>query len=189
MRVPARFSIMVGLSLAVLAGFGVRRLLARRQGWSARVTLGAIVAASMLDVWPRLELRPVWRSPPRVYAALEGQRAVLAEFPLNTDPFGFAENTPFMYFSLWHWQPMVNGYSGFLPPSYEALLEGVHGFPDQSSIDHLKSRGVTHLTINCALYRGPCGLVTAPLDALPSLRLVTEVRWEGDVVRLYQLVP
>jgi hypothetical protein len=189
MRVPARFSIMVGLSLAVLAGFGVRRLLARRQGWPASLVLAGIVAACMIDVWPRLELQPVWRTPPGVYASLQGQRAVLAEFPLNTDPFGFADNTPFMYFSLWHWQPMVNGYSGFLPPSYEALLEGLHGFPDPGSIAHLKSRGVTHVSINCALYRGPCRLVLDPLEALPSVRFVTEARWEADVVRLYQLIP
>ena len=28
-----------------------------------------------------------------------------------------------MYFSLWHWQQMVNGYSGFTPDDHEQLVE------------------------------------------------------------------
>ena len=32
-----------------------------------------------------------------------------------------------------------------------------------------------------------CNYALAKLDALPSLTLVSSVRWEGDVVRLYQL--
>jgi hypothetical protein len=113
---------------------------------------------------------------------------VLAEFPLNTDPLGFADNTPFMYFSLWHWSSMVNGYSGFLPGGYEALVQRMHGFPDEETISLLKSRGVTHLSINCALYRTPCGEVIDALEALPSVTLVAEARWENAPVRLYQLV-
>jgi hypothetical protein len=189
MRVPARFSIVVGLSLAVLAGFGARRLLRRARGWRATAIFAAFVGASMLDAWPRLELRPVWKEPPSIYAALAGNGGiVLAEFPLNTDPLGFADNTPFMYFSLWHWSSMVNGYSGFLPGGYEALVQRMHGFPDEETISLLKSRGVTHLSINCALYRTPCGEVIDALEALPSVTLVAEARWENAPVRLYQLV-
>jgi hypothetical protein len=189
MRVPARFSIVVGLSLAVLAGFGMRRVLQRRGAASAWAVTSVVVAASMVDVWPRLELRPVWRDPPAVYAAVADQPAVLAEFPLNSDPASFADNTAFMYFSLWHWRDMVNGYSGFLPPGYELLVEQMHRFPDREAIEFLRSRGATHVSVNCSFYRGPCGAVLERLDALPSLRLVNEARWEGDLVRLYALLP
>ena len=45
-------------------------------------------------------------------------RAVLFEFPVHSPADRFDENLPYMYFSMSHWAPMVNGYSGFNPPSY-----------------------------------------------------------------------
>ena len=58
------------------------------------------------------------------------------------------------------------------------------------AIEALRHRGVTHITVNCARYRErnwDCNRALAKLDALPTLTLVASVRWEGDVVRLYQL--
>ena len=43
LRVPARASILVGLTLALLAGFGVRRLLAGRSAWLQRGVLAVLV--------------------------------------------------------------------------------------------------------------------------------------------------
>jgi hypothetical protein len=146
-----------------------------------------MVGAAMVDVWPRLELRPVWPEPPSVYAAIAGPQVVLAEFPINPDVSGFADNTAFMYFSLWHWRSLVNGYSGFYPQSYETLVDEMNWFPGKKAVDALAARGVTHLTVNCALYAGPCGAVFERLDALPSVRLVVEERWQGQMVRLYAL--
>ena len=37
--------------------------------------------------------------------------AVIAELPTLD---GETSNLPYMYFSLWHWARMVNGYSGFI---------------------------------------------------------------------------
>ena len=54
----------------------------------------------------------------------------------------------------------------------------------------LRQRGVTHLTINCAMYRRrnwDCDSALATLDALASLELVSSGRWEGETVRLYRL--
>ncbi len=48
----------------------------------------------------------------------------------------------YMYASTFHWQPILNGYSGFYPQSYLELLERMQGFPDEPSIDYLKRRGV-----------------------------------------------
>jgi hypothetical protein len=187
MRVPARFSILAGLSLAVLAGFAMRRLLRNRGRASGALLTTIVVGAAMADVWPRLELRPVWREPPAVYAAIVDPHSVLAEFPINPEVSGFADNTAFMYFSLWHWRSMVNGYSGFYPPSYEALVDEMNWFPGKKAVDALALRGVTHLSVNCALYSGPCAAVLDQLDSLPSLRLVAEQPWQGQVVRIYAL--
>ena len=38
-------------------------------------------------------------------------------------------NIPFMYFSLWHWARMVNGYSGFIPKSYADFQKEMAALP------------------------------------------------------------
>jgi len=186
LRVPARFSVLVALSLAVLSGFGVQRLLARvRSEGAARAIFGGLVVASIVNVWPNLPLRELWPAPPPIYGALAGTgHVVLAEFPVPND---YTSNTPYMYFSLWHWKPMVNGYSGFLPHSYEEFQQDVKDFPAPDAIDALKIRGVTHVSVNCAFYRGGCDQLLDRLEAIPDLRKIAEGRWQGQRVRLFEL--
>jgi hypothetical protein len=188
MRVPARASILVGLVLAVLAAFGVKRLLARRSPRVQQLILGAIVVAIAIDLRPLLRLEPVWAEPPAVYAAVAGTPSVvLAEFPIGGNPRGFTANVPFMYFSLWHWAEMVNGYSGHYPPGQVDFEEALRPFPEVPTLDLLRGRGVTHVSVNCALYRGGCEELLAQIEALPDFRVVSSVKWEGQPVRLYEL--
>jgi hypothetical protein len=191
MRVPARFSIVLALSLVVLAGFGVRRLLARISRRRARGAVFAVlVGAVMVDVWPSLTLQPVWRDPPQVYAAIKGTPSVvLAEFPIRHDPLEFVENTPYMYFSLWHWRRMTNGYSGFAPPSYSEFVYGEIGFPLPPTIQALRHRGVTHVTVNCGFFRGAgCEDVLRQMEESGAFRTVAEAKWNGKTVRLFELL-
>jgi hypothetical protein len=188
MRVPARASILVGLTLAVLAGFGVKRLIAGRPARVRQLVLAGLVVAIGLDLRPLLRLEPVWSEPPAVYGPVAGNTsAVLAEFPIGGNPRGFTPNVPFMYFSLWHWAEMVNGYSGHYPPGQVEFEEALRAFPEPPTLDVLRSRGVTHVTVNCALYRGGCDELLASIDKLPDFRLVSSVKWEAQPVRLYEL--
>ena len=190
MRVPARFSILLGIALAVLASFGVRRLLARcRTPASRALALAGMTALVLVDLRPKLELMPVWREPPPIYDVLKTQTGpvVLAEFPFEVHLPLVTSEIPFMYFSMWHWLPMVNGYSGFTPPGREALPEVVRGFPDGASIAALRMHGATHVTINCALMGSDCDAVMRRADQTPQLTLLNEATWEGKPVRLYRL--
>ena len=70
MRVPARFAILVGLSLAVLSAFGVERIARRLRSTGTRAALAVLMTAAVLaDVWPHLDLRPLWKTPPSIYAS------------------------------------------------------------------------------------------------------------------------
>ena len=192
MRVPARFAVIVGMTLALLAAFTVRRVLARCRTRATRtLVFAALVAAVGFDLWPRLELEPVWAQPPAIYSATAGSPdAVLAEFPIRAHMGPSAEGLPFMYFSLWHWTNMINGYSGFFPLTNDALLARVEPFPDPKAIEALAAQGVTHVSVNCALYVDPrgCVRVLEGADRSPRLRRVVQTRWQGAVVCLYQLV-
>lgn len=188
LRVPARFGALVGLTIAIFAGFGARRVLRRcRTLLLAGLAFAALVAAVIVDAWPDLRLRPVWRDPPAIYQALRARPdAVLAEFPVKPDE---VFNLPFMYFSTWHRMPMVNGYSGFIPASYQALAPELLAFPEDAAIEALRRRGVTHVTINCGLGYSGCARALRLARRSPELRLLDDETWEQGAVALFEIVP
>jgi hypothetical protein len=148
-----------------------------------------MITAMAIDLRPALQLRPAWMDPPPVYRSLAGASdVVLAEFPVEGRPPGYSDgNIPYMYFSLWHWSQMVNGYSGFQPRSYDAIVGSLRAFPSSDTIDELERRGVTHVTVNCVLYRNQdrCNRVLAAVNASPAFREIASGRWAGGAVYLY----
>ncbi len=188
-RVPARFGILVGLTIAVLAGAGAGRVLARVPSTRARIASVAIFTiALMVDAWPRYDHLPMWRFPPGIYASIPETGAVLFEFPVHAQPDRFAENLPYLYFSIWHWTPMVNGYSGFNTRSYAALLEGTSGFPDPPSLDYLARTGVTHIAVHCRLWEPEvCAATVNRLETTPQVRRIARAEWYGAPSSLYEL--
>jgi hypothetical protein len=189
LRVPARFSVLAGMTLAILAGYGAARLLARRP--RQRTALGgALLALVIVEALPTIRLQRVWDEPPAIYAGIAGAEppVVLAEFPMPRDIYRSDFDTRYLYFSTFHWQKLVNGNSGFFPPSYFELLASVDDFPNDASLSYLRSRGVQYLTLhgaftNAARYADSI----AWLDARPDLELVAAAPWEGAESRLYRV--
>ena len=134
LRVPARMAMVVGLALAILAGYGVARisshLRSRRDAALACVFLLLLAFAEYRSV---LVLKDIWAAPPPAFAALPPDRtSVLLHLPLvipdvALEPF-------YMYFSTFRWDKLVNGYSGFSPPSYMRLLESDAHLPRRQSL-------------------------------------------------------
>lgn len=150
LRIPARMGVMVGFSLAVLAGYGVHRLAAAIQSPSRRRAFLVVVAALMLVEYASkpLDLRRMPTSPPESYADIVRDRgdsptAAIFEFPAS--PF---DDPTYMYYSTFHWQHLVNGYSGFFPPSYQRVLHASGEFPDESAFDAIRSHGARYLVIH-----------------------------------------
>ena len=56
------------------------------------------------------------------------------------------------YMSIFHWTPMVNGYSGNAPRSYLETLEVMQSFPSAESIARLKVLGVEHVILHPRYY-------------------------------------
>ncbi|MDP2319478.1 MAG: hypothetical protein Q8O42_09105 [Acidobacteriota bacterium] len=162
LRAPARASILFFLALAGLVAFGWSRLESRLQRWAPAAT--AVVAAALLAEYATVHAR--WYvpgpRPPAVYEWLDGQpRSVVLELPLSTaDRLDILPDGVYMFRSTEHWQPIVNGYSGFFPKSYIELTERMKTFPDDPSIAYLKTRQVDLVVIH--------GGMMAP-DALGAL--------------------
>ncbi len=139
LRAPARASILVFLAVAGLAAYGYARL-TRGQSRAVTALAAAALSAAMLIEY-RNPLR-AWLTlpaePPQVYRWLATQpRSVVAEVP-------FAEahrldrifDGLYMFNSTYHWQPIVNGYSGFFPRTVHRA-GGTDGRLPRRSIDRI----------------------------------------------------
>ena len=154
LRAPARASILVFLAIAGLAAYGYAHLGRGRP--RAINAIGALVVVAALlveyrtdfDSWLTLPTQP-----PQVYQWLTTQpRSVVVEIPFaETDRLSSIADGMYMFYSTYHWQPIVNGYSGFFPRSFMELSSALEGFPDDDSIESLKRRGVDLIVVHGGL--------------------------------------
>ena len=189
LRVPARMAILVGLSLAILVGFGAARIatLSRRR-WLTTIALATLASGILLEYRSTVRLRQIWPSPPPVYDALPDSARVIFELPL-VDPDMTLEPL-YMYFSTFHWRRLVNGYSGFSPQSRRELVTMMETFPDDAGIAELRRREVDAIIVHGAFHRSPevYQRLVEGLDARTDVALVRIVKWQEHESRVYRLV-
>ena len=102
---------------------------------------------------------PLWWAPfdgiPPVYAALAAEpNAVVAEMPVYS-PRNIFGNARYMLNATVHRHPIVNGYSGFMPPSYGPMQASVASFPESDALAALHALGVTHVVVHGNRMSGP----------------------------------
>jgi hypothetical protein len=59
----------------------------------------------------------------------------------------------FEFWSIHHWHPLVNGYSGYYWPPYLRTINRLRRLPDDSSISYLQTLGVRYIVVHRAFYR------------------------------------
>ena len=179
-RAVSRFGQFTLLALAVLGGFGAAWWLARiRRPWVRGVVAAALLAVVQVESWHA----PIWytefKELPRVHRTLAGQQGVVAYFPFHTGG-DQPRNAEHMLASTLNWLPMLNGFSGFAPPSFFRHAEHLAGFPDTASIDYLRRTGVRFVVVDTRGYRED---EAQAIDNAPSLR-----RWAADeTYRIYDI--
>ena len=143
-RAPARFGVLVLLSVALLAGSGLARLLSRASSRKRQAVCALLLIGLSLEYWSApLHTRQPTTEPPPVYAWLAKQPpSVVLELPLPTPQTLWLYETSHQYHSIYHWQRLINGYSGYAPGSYLQLLERMRDFPSVSSLQFLQARPV-----------------------------------------------
>ena len=151
-RAPARLAILVCCALSVLAAFGVQYLQARAPGtrWRRTVLIAALVFVAVESGSAPMRLLAVPRAVPDVYKVLKSlDPSVVIEFPIvdwDLTPF-------YMYWSAAHWDPLVNGYSGYRPADYAATLDYMQTFPDDESIWRLRELHVRYILVHGFFYK------------------------------------
>ncbi|MEQ1572842.1 MAG: hypothetical protein ABL993_01215 [Vicinamibacterales bacterium] len=169
LRVPARYAMVGALMMAVVSGYAVAALAGRRI--LATVITGMLAVAFVTEAHvttftingqgggrgyalPEGRVYPPARAP-LVYARVAAlpAGAVLLEVPLGDPDWDVRA----VYYAATHWRPLVNGYSGFFPPSY-ALLTLALTDPDRDgdlSWSVLQASGATHVIVHERAFRQP----------------------------------
>jgi hypothetical protein len=176
-RVPARFAFLFGLGMALLAGFGVDRML----GWlCARAPRGAAPAAAWaaalavainLHAGPVPMLRVLTPNEfPPVYAHLATlpRGTPIAEIPFTTEEAD--HESKLLLYETAHFLPTVNGFAGYLPDFHARLRQRWQEGGLPAVIDDLAGIGVQRLVVHRA--------------ALPPRRLAEVEALAGDGGRI-----
>jgi hypothetical protein len=159
-RVPARYAMIAGLFLAILAGYGARAVFRRVPSTLLLLATcllllieGAAVPMEINRTWGGSEATPPARVVPAsqaapVYARIAALPAgtAITEFPFG-DP---AWEIRYTYYAAAHWKPITNGYSGNFPPKYKervARLQRVGKDPEGAWLS-LNGSGTTHVVVH-----------------------------------------
>ncbi|HCT77225.1 MAG TPA: hypothetical protein DGT23_11675 [Micromonosporaceae bacterium] len=160
-RTPGRLVLWTTLLLAVLAaGFvtAVARYRMRRP-----IVLWVLLAAVLIEGLPNID-HPRVPAAPAAFAAASGPRVVLPSDPL-TD-----QNV--LLWSTAGFPTMLNGGSGFEPPDQQATRELLQHFPDEASVNKLRSLGVRSVVVvrDRAIGTPFEGALDAPVEGLGLTR-------------------
>jgi hypothetical protein len=185
-RAPARFAILACCALAVLGGFGyqsLRRLVP--QPWQRALFVAVLVAIGLDCGSAPLRLEPLSTTVPDGYKFLR----TVSPSAIVELPFEDWELAPdYMYWSTYHWNSLVNGYSGYHPPSYLHTIELMRTFPDKQSVDYLKSIDVRFVVVHEFYYtvKNYTKLMTGIAET-PDLKLVGRFKGIEGSMLIFEL--
>ncbi len=185
-RAPARFAILACCAMSVLAGFGFQYLQRVLRAQPARrfLLIAALVAIGVESGSSPMLLAAQPTTVPPIYRFLQSAgRSVIIEFPLeNYDP-------TYMFWSTYHWQPLVNGYSGYTPPDVVDTMALMQTFPDDESVDRLKTLQVHYVLVHQAFYQpGAYSALMGQIAQWPELIPSGRYRdWTGSDTQIFEL--
>jgi hypothetical protein len=158
-RVPARISVLALFGIAVLAGLGASVLsskMSKRKNAFAIALLGLLLLEyrtySLESVFPEAPAA----SAAHLWLAQENARGGILVLPIHEGREIIHESLA-LYHSMAHFQPLVNGYSGWWPNDYWELVGRLRHFPTARSLRFL-------------LERAPVRYVVVQYDRIPEPR-------------------
>jgi hypothetical protein len=155
-RATARFGVIASGALAMLAGLGAQVLRGKVAQHRTRLAVVPVIFGLMMIDDAN---RPMGLTPgdpveaPDAYKVIRGApRGAVLELPVpelehlpGWDPF-------YQAWSLWHWKPLVNGYSGYYPPDYLLTVLRMDVFPEDGTLDRLRAHEVRYVIVHRAFY-------------------------------------
>jgi hypothetical protein len=206
LRAAARFGNLFLLAVAVLGGMGLATLLPPKggshenapsherstnqsRGFRLQAEGGWLAVALVVLVNIESLRAPIAYTPfsgiPGVYRLLatEPGPVVLAEVPFFPR-WAIFQNGPYVLASTAHWRPLMNGYSGYTPDTYQGYADKFWYFPEDWAIQAMKDAGVTHVMVHPAAFHKDHQAVVPALAKRTDFELMAIGK---DDIRLYRL--
>jgi hypothetical protein len=179
LRAAARFGNLFLLAIAMLGGLGLALWRPGRYAGLALVLLVNLESLRAPFTYTRFD------GIPGLYRLLANEPGpvVLAEQPFYPRS-GIFQNSPYVLASTAHWRPLMNGYSGYTPASYQRYADAFWYFPADWAIKAMKDAGVTHVMVHVAAFQKEHMAVIPVLDKRADLELMAVGR---NDLRLYRL--
>jgi len=113
---------------------------------------------------------------------------VVLELPLPRADRLPGREAVYEFWSINHWSPLVNGYSGYYPPEYFATIARMQTFPNAMALSRLKALGVRYIVVHRAFYEREqyLGVIRLML-ARPELKLNGRFEDPLDEAVLFEL--
>lgn len=178
-RAAARFDVLTLVGVSVLAASGIRRLETSVAGkrWMIGAAACALIAIEYSNGMIAFPAPPALTS--NAGRWLKDQPGGGAVICIPMGPF--ATNTPCMLQQLEHGRPIVNGYSGFRPPFFEAVLDAANQLPADDSLLALHDLGVEFVVSDRALPLNETNRDLLVERAAFSDQHVYQVRWSPEL--------
>lgn len=160
-RTPGRLVVWLSLALCLLASGAVTYLSRRsRERWGRTVAVAIALVPTLLVLAEgrNLVYHPVVPKPPVAFGELDDPVLVL--------PMDGLTDTRYVLWSTNGFPRLINGSSGFFPPTYREFQRRTEAFPDPESVAFLRARGVRTVLVVTALLPGSAWeeLPTRPVD-------------------------
>jgi hypothetical protein len=167
------------VAIAILAGFGWTLLSRRLERRAVAIGIVLLLGAHLEALRAPIQYRAFRGISPIFDSLKTSDHKVIACFPVP-GPLGEFQNADCMLASTRFWQPLVNGYSSFIPARYYDEAAALKSFPEGTTLQYLKQLGVTHVIVFNDKLSAPR---LAHLSEHPELFL-----WQADKsVRIYLL--
>lgn len=192
-RVVSRYGLLTAIGIPLLAAFGYSAVWQRlRPRLGSRALVAGIGLTALLTVAACIELRAIPGTSPvdtsaetmEVYEWLGTlESGPVIEFPAHglistgsRPPHGVFQPIRYMYGSTRHWQPLFNGYSGYVPPQHQRLLrlfqtEEHPSLVTAENVGVLADLGIRYVVIHRTADTDQ-ELALATADAVPELERI-----------------
>jgi hypothetical protein len=154
LRASARSAILASAALSVLAGLGAQALLERKRPWRF-ATIPVLLALMVVDgaVRPIDLVGSEVMQPASVYRIIRSSGpGVVLELPLPNLNRLPGREADYLLWSMQHWHPLVNGYSGYYPRDYVRTLVSMESFTNDTSIARLREHQVRYIVVHEAFF-------------------------------------
>jgi hypothetical protein len=183
LRATARFAVFVQLMLALFAAYGFARLLERAIPRRLLATALVVGVAGVLVLEYTNRSLPIVRAQTHAstfskYLLDQPPKTVVLELPVPTVDALPGLDPHYVFESTFHWRPLINGYTAFVPPRYMHFLERMEDFPNTPlSIHALRASGAEVVVLHTRWLKSQ-----QDQDAMAWLQQQPDFRFEGDFV-------